>query len=433
MDGPIGAQRPSDAGLRRDRASLAERYRRVRGATGALVAGLTPEDAQIQSMPDASPAKWHLAHTAWFFETFLLQPFAAGYQPFDPAFAYLFNSYYEAVGPRHARPARGLITRPSLDDVKAYRAHVDAAMSELIGAAPDTVWAQAEPLITLGLHHEQQHQELILMDIKHAFSCNPLEPIFRVRTDEAAGRPTALGWIAFEGGLRRIGHEGEGFAFDNEGPRHKVWLEPFRLADRPASAGDYADFIADDGYRRPELWLSDGWAAVQRNGWTAPLYWSEDEGGWSVFTLSGRRPIDPAEPVCHLSFYEADAYARWAGARLPTEAEWEVAAEGSIAGAGFVDDGRLHPAPAGAPIGAAPRQMLGEVWEWTASAYLPYPGFKTAEGAVGEYNGKFMSGQMVLRGGACVTPQGHVRASYRNFFPPEARWAFSGVRLARDA
>ena len=434
MDGPTGAQRQSDAMARRDRASFADHYRRVRAATEALTVGLTPEDAQIQSMPDASPVKWHLAHTAWFFETFLLQPFAEGYRPFDPVFGYLFNSYYEAVGPRHARPQRGLITRPTLDAVKAYRAHVDAAMAGLIDGAQDDVWAQAEPLITLGLHHEQQHQELILMDIKHAFSYNPLEPTFRTRMIGAANPSAPLNWVAFDGGLRRIGHEGEAFAFDNEGPRHKVWLEPFSLADRPATAGDYLGFIADGGYRRPELWLSDGWAAVQRNGWTAPLYWSaEADGGWSVFTLSGRRPIAPAEPVCHLSFYEADAYARWAGARLPTEAEWEVAAEGAVAADGFIDDGLLHPAPAAADTGAAPHQMLGEVWEWTASAYLPYPGFKPAEGAVGEYNGKFMSGQMVLRGGACVTPRDHIRASYRNFFPPEARWAFSGVRLARDA
>jgi ergothioneine biosynthesis protein EgtB len=305
-------------------------------------------------------------------------------------------------------------------------------MAALIDGAPDAAWAQAEPLITLGLHHEQQHQELILMDIKHAFSCNPLDPVYRPYTAEAAGRPLPLDWIDVEGGLRRIGHEGEAFAFDNEAPRHKVWLEPFSLADRPAAAGEYADFIADGGYQRPELWLSDGWSAVQRNAWTAPLYWREDEGGWSVFTLSGRRPLDPAEPVCHISFYEADAFARWSEARLPTEAEWEVAAESAIAGAGFVDDGRLHPAPA-AMDGPSPRQMFGEVWEWTASAYLPYPGFRPAEGAVGEYNGKFMSGQMVLRGGACVTPRDHIRASYRNFFHPEARWAFSGVRLARDA
>ncbi len=405
------------------RRALLLQYRKVRAETEALVAGLSPEDAQIQSMPDASPAKWHLAHTAWFFETFLLIPNAPGYAPFDPVFGYLFNSYYEAVGPRHARPQRGLITRPSLDHVKAYRAHVDVAMGALIEALPETDLAAAAPLITLGLNHEQQHQELILMDIKHAFSCNPLEPAFRDRTVSAEPPAAPLGWNTFDEGLRRIGHEGAGFAFDNEGPRHRVWLDAFAMADRPVTAGEYAAFIADGGYTRPEFWLSDGWAAVRRNGWTAPLYWhDEGQGGWSVFTLAGRRPLDPHAPVCHVSLYEADAYARWAGARLPTEAEWEVAAEAradSTASA-TVD---LHTSLAG---GRA-------VWEWTGSAYLPYPGFHPAEGAVGEYNGKFMSGQMVLRGGACVTPPGHTRITYRNFFPPEARWAFSGIRLARDA
>jgi len=436
MDGPTGAQRQrdleSDAAARPDRAPVLTRYQDVRAASLRLTAALTPEDAQIQSMPDASPTKWHLAHTTWFFETFILQPLSGPYRPFDPAFGYLFNSYYDAAGPRHGRTERGLITRPTLSEVLAYRAHVDGAMAALIEGALEGVWEKAEPLVALGLHHEQQHQELILMDIKHAFSCNPLEPVFRAQTLEPAGAASALGWIAYEGGLRRIGHEGEAFAFDNEGPRHRVWLEPFALADRPATAGEALDFIADGGYTRPELWLSDGWAAVQRHGWTAPLYWREDKGAWSMFTLSGRRPIDPAEPVCHLSFYEADAFARWSGARLPTEAEWEVAAEDAVAGGGFVDEGRLHPAPAGWALGQ-PRQVLGEVWEWTASPYRPYPGFKPAEGAVGEYNGKFMSGQMVLRGGACVTPSDHIRPTYRNFFPPDARWAFSGVRLARDA
>ena len=434
MESPTRALRQGDAGRQHDHAALADRYAQVRAATQALVAGLTAEDAQVQSMPDASPVKWHLAHTTWFFETFVLQPFAPGYRPFDPAFGYLFNSYYEAIGPRHARPRRGLLTRPTLDQVRAYRTHVDAAMAGFIDGAAPAVRTEAAPLVGLGLHHEQQHQELILMDIKHAFSCNPLEPAFRERAAEPAASPTPLGWIGFDGGLRQIGHAGEAFAFDNEEPRHKVWLEAFALADRLATAGDYAAFIADGGYRRPELWLSAGWAIVQGEGWTAPLYWREEAAGdWSVFTLAGRRPIDRAEPVCHLSYYEADAYARWAGARLPTEAEWEVATKDAVAGGGFVDDARLHPAPAGPVQDGAPRQMLGEVWEWTASAYLAYPGFVPAAGAVGEYNGKFMSGQMVLRGGACVTPRDHIRASYRNFFPPEARWAFSGVRLARDA
>ncbi len=412
-----------------DRAVLVARYAQVRAATTALAAGLSAEDAQVQSMPDASPTKWHLAHTTWFFETFLLVPNAEGYTPFDPDFGYLFNSYYEAVGPRHARPARGLITRPSMERVLAYRAHVDAAMAAMLAALPDAALAGVEPLVTLGFHHEEQHQELILMDIKHAFSCNPLEPAFRERTNPAPATATPLGWIPVEGGLRRIGQDGGGFAFDNEGPRHKVWLEPFAIADRLTTAAEYAAFIADGGYRRPEFWLSDGWATVQDESWTAPLYWHEDApGDWSVFTLEGRRPLDPAEPVCHLSFYEADAFAHWSGARLPTEAEWEVAAEASAP-----TSAALHLHPEAAPVGEGLRQAIGEVWQWTASAYLGYPGFKPAAGAVGEYNGKFMSGQMVLRGGACVTPPGHARTTYRNFFPPSARWAFSGVRLARDA
>jgi ergothioneine biosynthesis protein EgtB len=404
MDGRIGAV----AGrMSAESSALLERYRGVRAATEALTAPLSPEDAQVQSMPEASPAKWHLGHTTWFFETFLLVPGLPGYQPFDAAFGYLFNSYYVAVGPRHARPARGLLTRPSLDRVMAYRAQVNAAMARLIEAG-----GADEALVALGLNHEQQHQELILMDILHAFSCNPLEPAYRLELTYAPPTPSSLDWIAFDGGLRQIGHGGEGFAFDNERPRHRVWLEPFWLANRLVTEGEYAEFIADDGYRRPELWLSDGWDAVQENSWEAPLYWSDDDGAWSVFTLAGRRPVRADEPVRHVSFYESDAYARWAGARLPTEAEWEVAAESASADL---------------------RELSSVAWQWTASAYLPYPGFNPAEGAVGEYNGKFMSGQMVLRGGAAETPGGHSRISYRNFFPPAARWAFSGLRLAKDA
>ncbi len=427
MDGPSAAERQPHRGV--DRASILERYTLVRAATVRLTADLTPEDALVQSMPDASPAKWHLAHTAWFFETFLLEPSLADYRPFDPDFGYLFNSYYEAVGPRHARPERGLLTRPGLERVMGYRTHVDRAMTAMIETLPDTELASAIPLITLGLQHEQQHQELILMDIKHAFSRNPLEPTFRERTIRGAVAAPPVRWSPVEGGLRRIGHDGDGFAFDNEGPRHKVWLEPFALADRLVTAGDYLAFIDDGGYRRPEFWLSDGWAAVQAHGWSAPLYWREEApGAWSMFTLEGRRPLDPNEPVCHLNFYEADAFALWAGARLPTEAEWEVAAETASPLAEA-----LHLHPNAASDGAGPRQLFGEVWQWTSSAYRPYPGFRAAPGAVGEYNGKFMSGQMVLRGSACVTPPGHARITYRNFFPPDARWAFSGLRLARDA
>ncbi len=394
-----------------DRAMWGVRFAKVRAATLDLARDLSPEDQLVQSMPDASPTKWHLAHTAWFFETFLLTPSLKDYRPLDAGYAYLFNSYYEAVGDRHPRPMRGLLTRPTSAEVIAYRAHVDEAMLRLIETTVEAAWPGLRDLIELGLHHEQQHQELILMDIKHAFSCSPLLPAFRERMISTPGQATPLNWITFEGGLRQIGHDGTGFAFDNEEPRHKVWLEPFRLADRLATAGEYLAFIEDGGYRRPDLWLSDGWACVQAEGWRAPLYWREGESNWKVFTLSGEHPLDPSEPVRHLSLFEADAFARWSGARLPTEAEWESAASSA----------------------SSLRQLSSEVWQWTGSAYLPYPGFKAASGAVGEYNGKFMSGQMVLRGGACVTPAEHTRISYRNFFPPHARWAFSGVRLATDA
>lgn len=411
---------------------LTARYLALRQGTLDLTRGLTAEDQQIQSMADVSPTKWHLAHVTWFFETFLLTPHLRDYAVFDPDFAFLFNSYYEAVGERHPRPARGLLSRPGVDAILDYRAHVDAAMTRLIGqGGPDI-----EPLVELGLHHEQQHQELILMDIKHVFWSNPLRPVFRPEPPGPTTRaPEPLEWLDFDGGLEEIGHDpraAEVFAFDNEGPRHKVWLEPFRLAGRLTTAGEYLAFIEDGGYARPEFWLSDGWAAVQARGWSAPLYWDCDaNGGWSLFTLAGQRPLDPAEPVCHLSFYEADAFAAWAGRRLPTEAEWEVASRFAAGGGGaMAEDGRLHPAPA---AGAGLRQMIGDLWQWTASAYRPYPRYRQPPGAIGEYNGKFMSGQMVLRGGAVVTPASHIRPTYRNFFPPDARWAFSGLRLADDA
>lgn len=402
------------------------RYRAVRQASEGLVRSLTPEDMTAQSMDDASPTKWHLAHTTWFFETFLLVPHLPGYRVFDPRFGYLFNSYYEAVGARHPRPARGLITRPSVADVLAYRAHVDAGMAVLLTQGARDLG----DLLDLGLAHEEQHQELILMDILHLFAQSPLSPAFAPpRASPTASAPPA-GRVAFQGGLVEIGHEGAGFAFDNEGPRHRVWLEPFRLADRLVTNGEWLAFMADGGYARAEFWLSEGWTLARTEDWQAPLYWREADDGWRVMGLNGLRPLDPAQPVSHLSYYEADAYAAWAGARLPTEAEWEHAAATLPVQGEFLDTGRL-----GGQIarqGEGLRQMFGDLWEWTRSAYLPYPGFKPARGAVGEYNGKFMSGQFVLRGGACVTPAGHVRATYRNFFYPHQRWMFSGLRLAWD-
>jgi ergothioneine biosynthesis protein EgtB len=417
-----------------DRAALRDRFAAVRRDSERLAADLSPEDQAIQSMPDVSPTKWHLAHTTWFFETFILKGFDRAYRPLDPAYAYLFNSYYEAAGPRHPRPQRGLLSRPTTTEIAAYRVHVSAALLRLIDAAGEKAWDEAAALIELGIHHEQQHQELILMDIKHVFSMNPLLPAYqRPRPIRLANARTDRGWVACKGGLVEIGHTGPGFAFDNEGPRHKVWLEPFRLATHPVSCGEFLDFIADGGYRRAEFWLSEGWAIVNEQGWSAPFYWRLLDGAWRVFTLCGEKPVEPDEPVCHVSFYEADAFARWAGKRLPTEAEWEIAAVDAALDGNFADSGVYHPRPETADRGGGElRQMIGDVWEWTASPYVAYPRFRPAAGAIGEYNGKFMSNQMVLRGGAAVTPADHVRTTYRNFFPPAARWAFSGLRLAED-
>jgi ergothioneine biosynthesis protein EgtB len=395
------------AARRRD--DLAARYAAVRARTERLAAPLSPEDQCIQSMPDASPAKWHRAHTTWFFEAFVLLPHHPGYAAFDPTFAFLFNSYYEAAGPRHARPRRGMLTRPSCAEVAAYRAHVDAAMAALLdGGVPGEVAA----LVTLGLQHEEQHQELLLTDILHALAQNPLRPAYDPdwREPQAVRRGGAPHWIDIPEGIVEIGHDGADFAFDNETPRHCALLAPCRIADHPVTNGEWLGFIEAGGYRDPMHWMADGWAACQAEGWEAPMHWERGaDGGWRAFGLGGLRAIDPDAPVRHVSWYEADAFARWCGKRLPTEQEWEAAA----ALPGFL-------------------AAEGHVWQWTGSAYRPYPGFRPWEGAVGEYNGKFMIGQMVLRGGSLATPPGHARRSYRNFFPPGARWQFSGLRLAED-
>jgi ergothioneine biosynthesis protein EgtB len=383
-------------------------------------------------MPDASPVKWHLAHTTWFFETFVLEPHHPGYCLFDPAYRILFNSYYNTVGDKHPRPERGMLSRPRLEEVLAYREHVDAAVLALqaIGRLPE----EAAALIELGLQHEQQHQELILTDVKHLLSRNPQRPAYRKQWPLTSIRARDPGWIAFEGGLYYVGHSGGDFCFDNETPRHRVWLDPFQIASHPVTHGNFIEFIDDGGYRRPELWLSAGWEAVATNGWQAPEYWTLRNGQWHAFTLHGEVPVDPNTPVCHVSLFEADAFARWANARLPTEAEWEIAARDAPRAGNFLESGALHPlALREAPPAATLAQAYGDVWEWTRSDYGPYPGFRPAAGAIGEYNGKFMCGQYVLRGGSCVTPASHIRASYRNFFPPQARWQFSGLRLARDA
>ncbi|HEY6618979.1 MAG TPA: ergothioneine biosynthesis protein EgtB [Steroidobacteraceae bacterium] len=426
----LSSNTASPAEARDERSTLERRYREVRAATLALALPLSDADATVQSMPDASPAKWHLAHTTWFFESMVLTPDSSNYKPFDERFNFLFNSYYESVGARHPRPQRGLLTRPTLAEVFAYRDYVDLGVAQLLQGMPAH---SALKIIELGCHHEQQHQELLLTDILHLFAQNPLRPAYKESVPLGVERlDGSQSYRSFPGGLLEIGHQGESFAFDCECPRHTVCIGPYRLSDRLVTNGEWAEFIADDGYRNPLLWLSDGWATVRTEAWSAPLYWEARDGEFWSMTLRGAQPIDPAAPVTHVSYFEADAFATWAGRRLPTEAEWEAAAQGVAVDGNFANSGRLRPRPAPAAAGEL-RQMYGDVWEWTRSAFMPYPRFRPVEGALGEYNGKFMSGQFVLRGGSCVTPENHVRATYRNFFAPHARWQFSGLRLAEDA
>ena len=425
-------------------ADLAARFAAVRSHSVALAAPLSAEDCGAQSMPDASPTKWHLAHTTWFFETFVLEPHEPGFAPFNPAFRVLFNSYYNGVGAKHPRPQRGLLTRPALAEVLAYREDVDARMVQLMGSLqPD---APLRALIELGLQHEQQHQELLLTDIKHLLSCNPLHPAYDETAElPASGANPALQWQRFDAGLVEIGHAGDGFAFDNESPRHRVYLHPYALASRLVTCGEWAAFVEAGGYQNPALWLAEGWDWRVAQGLAHPLYWQRDDAGgnWQIFTLAGLQPLNASAPVLHLSYYEADAYARWVGARLPTEAEWEHAAQmhpqhhptrpaEAPATSGTPRTPDPSPLRSGADAHSAFQDLYGTAWQWTQSSYAPYPGFRVADGAVGEYNGKFMVNQYVLRGSSCATPAGHGRATYRNFFPATARWQFMGLRLARD-
>ena len=423
---PVKTDRKSD---------LTDLYQRVRGFSNRIAEALQPEDCVIQSMPDVSPTRWHLAHVTWFFETFLLSPHP-DYKPFDPQFAVLFNSYYNSVGEQFPRGQRGLLSRPTVKEVLAYREAIDHAMLALLES--EAAWdPRTLDILELGLNHEQQHQELMLTDIKHVFSINPLYPQLISALPVSAENPAERTWVEFEEGLYEIGHCGDGFAYDNESPRHRVFLEAFALKSHPVTCGDYLKFMEDGGYQRPEFWLSLGWQAVQEQSWDKPLYWSKQDDQWHHFTLGGLLPIDQSLPVCHLSYFEADAYARWADARLPTEAEWEVASAdlpitGNFANPLWDAGAAIHPAGKPAEDQQPLMQMFGDVWEWTSSSYAAYPGYHPPEGALGEYNGKFMCNQYVLRGGSCATPAGHIRRTYRNFFPPEARWQFSGLRLASD-
>lgn len=418
--------------LTTQRDDLAARYQQVRRFSEYLCEPLVPEDYVIQSMPDVSPTKWHLAHVTWFWETFFLSQALPDYKSLHPQYAYLFNSYYNTLGQRHCRPKRGLISRPTVAETYQYRHYVDEHVLNLLEKLDDRQLATFTPILTLGLHHEQQHQELMVTDIKHVFSCNPLYPVYLPQKTAGVSNAPQVEWISFPEGIYWIGHEGPGFSFDNEGPRHREFVQPFQLASRLVTNGEYLEFIEDGGYKNPLLWLSDGWNTVRAEEWEAPLYWEKLDGRWHMMTLSGLREVDKSEPVCHVSYYEADAFARWAGARLPTEAEWEIAARDVPVAGNFVESGHYHPAPLSTPTNGKLAQMYGDVWEWTQSPYSPYPGFRPAPGAVGEYNGKFMCNQFVLRGGSCATSLSHIRSTYRNFFPPDAQWQFMGIRLARE-
>lgn len=409
---------------------LLTHYRAVRRQTELLCEPLENEDYVIQVASFASPAKWHLAHTAWFFETLLLKPFLKGYQPFHPLYAKLFNSYYDTIGDYHPRQERGLLSRPTVNEIYQYRSYIDEQMEQLLDLYDHPEYDEISYRTLLGLNHEQQHQELLLTDIKYNLAYNPLKPAYDTLPTPAIKNAEAMHWLSIDGGLKEIGFSGESFAYDNEAPRHKVYIESFKLASRPVTNGEYLLFMEDGGYQESDHWLSDAWSTIQQQQWQAPLYWEKHDGQWLTMTLAGMRPLDLHAPVCHVSFYEAAAYARWAGKRLPSEAEWELASQNLIVEGNFVESGLLQPSvfTQATPL----KQMFGDVWEWTQSAYAPYPGYQQQHGPLGEYNGKFMSSQMVLRGGSCITPRNHIRATYRNFFYPEERWQFSGIRLAED-
>jgi len=422
---------------------LRHRFHQVRSFTDSLCAGLEPEDCVVQSMPDVSPTKWHLAHTTWFFETFILKNFVAGYRAEIPEYAYLFNSYYNAAGNMHRRDLRGLISRPTVGEAQRYRASVDSRIDDLLSDADEKLLDKIEPILVLGMHHEQQHQELLITDIKHVFAQNPLYPVYRRRDavprHPGSAAPRPYQFVDFDEALVQIGHDGRGFAYDNEGPRHRALVPAFSIASRPVTNGEYVRFIEDNGYQRPEFWLSLGWITVNEQRWNAPLYWTKHNGAWWHYILSGFRPVEESEPITHVSYFEADAFANWAGARLPTEFEWERAALSCPIEGNFVESELFHPiAIQSAALADQPgqdrglHQIFGNVWEWTRSAYSPYPGYRAEPGALGEYNGKFMCNQYVLRGGSCATSRSHIRRTYRNFFQPEKRWQFTGIRLARD-